>query len=470
MEMSRLTSNLKALKLEFSADLLVNLVLISLLAQFSQFKVSYNCLKDLWSLNELISHYVQEETMLKQDTTESAHLASTSKDKKKNNKRKKGKEVVVTTPQKKQHKEQTKDGYFFCGAVGHKKKQCTNYHTWHAKKGTPLNLVYFDVNLASVPRHTWWIDFGATTHISLSMQGCLSCRRPIDGERYIYIGDGKSVEVEVINTFRLLLRTGYYLDLKDTFVVLSFRQNLVSVLGLDKFGNCYSFGNEKFSLFQNSNLVANGSLSGYDNLYLLDTIASFNESLHINTIGVKRKLTVENSTSLWHKQLGHISKMRIERLMSNGILDPLDFSYFDKCVNCIKGKQTNVRRFGANRSIDVLEFIHTDICGPFLKASWKSQQYFITFIDDFSRYGYLYLIYEKLQSLDVFKNYKAKVENQLDKRIKGVRSERGGEYCGKYDGSGEQRSVSSTKFLVECGIFPQYTMPGSPTMNGVAER
>ena len=58
MEMSYLASKLKALKLELSEDLLVHLAIISLPTQFSQFKVSYNCLKDSWSLNELISHYV----------------------------------------------------------------------------------------------------------------------------------------------------------------------------------------------------------------------------------------------------------------------------------------------------------------------------------------------------------------------------------------------------------------------------
>ena len=222
--------------------------------------------------------------------------------------------------------------------------------------------------------------------------------------------------------------------------------------------------------FQNSNFVATGSLSIFDNLYLLDTIASFNESLHVNTIGVKRKLTCKNSTSLWHKQIGHISKRRIKRLVSNGILDPLDLLDFDMCVNYIKGKQTNVRRFGANRSIDVLELIHTDICRPFPKASWNGQQYFITFIDDFSRYGYFYLIYEKSQSLDMFKNYKAEVENQLNKKIKNVRSDRGGEYYNRYNSSGEQCLGPFAKFQDECGIVPQYTMPSSPTMNDVAER
>ena len=468
MEMSHLASKLKTLKLELSEDLLVHLVLISLPAQFSQFKVSYNCQKEKWSLNELISHCVQEEERLKQEKTESAHLASTSKDK--NKKRKNDKEAASGPAQKKQQQNQNKEGCFFCHNLGHKKKECTKYHAWRAKKGTLLTLVCSEVNLVSVPRHTWSIDSGATTHISVSMQGCLSCRKPNDAERFIYVGDGKSVEVEAIGNFRLLLKTGYYLDLKETYVVPSFRRNLVSISTLDKFGYFCSFGNSQFSLSLNSNIIGTGSLSFYDNLYLLDTVVSFNETLHVNSRGMKRKLTNENSASLWHKRLGHISKSRIERLVSDGILDSLDFTDFEVCVDCIKGKQTNIRRLGANRASDVLELIHTDICGPFPTASWNGQQYFISFIDDYSRYGYLYLIHEKSQSVDVFKAYKAEVENQLSKRIKSVKSDRGGEYYGRYDGSGEQRPGPFAKFLEECGIVPQYTMPGSPSMNGVAER
>ncbi|XP_024031282.1 uncharacterized protein LOC112094506 [Morus notabilis] len=117
IEMSHLTSKLKALKLELSEDLLVHLVLISLPIQFSQFKVSYNCQKETWSLNELISYCVQEEERLKQDKAESANLASTSKDKDKGKKWKK--EAADTAPQKKQHKKPDQPegtGCFFCGA------------------------------------------------------------------------------------------------------------------------------------------------------------------------------------------------------------------------------------------------------------------------------------------------------------------------------------------------------------------
>ena len=103
MEMSHLASKLRAQKLDLSEDLLVHLVLISLPTQFSQFKVSYNCQKETWSLNELISHCVQEEERLKQEKIENAHLTGTSKDKGK--KRKKDKEAAKVPYQKKQHKE-----------------------------------------------------------------------------------------------------------------------------------------------------------------------------------------------------------------------------------------------------------------------------------------------------------------------------------------------------------------------------
>ena len=111
--------------------------------------------------------------------------------------------------------------------------------------------------------------------------------------------------------------------------------------------------------------------------------------------------------------------------MSNEILDSLNLTNFTICVECIKGKQTKNKRLGANRTLEVLELIHTNICGPFPKASWNGQQYFISFIYNYFRYGYLYLIKEKTQSLDKFKAFKAEVENQLNKRIKAVRSYHG---------------------------------------------
>ena len=93
--------------------------------------------------------------------------------------------------------------------------------------------------------------------------------------------------------------------------------------------------------------------------------------------------------------MGHISKERLQRLVKNEILPNLDFADFGLCVDCIKGKQTKHNKKGATRSTQLLEIIHTDICGPFDTPSFGGEKYFITFIDDFSRYGYVYLLNEK---------------------------------------------------------------------------
>ena len=93
-----------------------------------------------------------------------------------------------------------------------------------------------------------------------------------------------------------------------------------------------------------------------------------------------------------------------------------------------------------------------------------------TFTNDYSRYGYIYLIRDKSESLDTFKIFKAEVENQINKKIKGVRSDRGGEFYGRNDASGEQCHRSFARYLEQSGIVPQYTMPGTPSMNGIVER
>ena len=209
-----------------------------------------------------------------------------------------------------------KDNNFFCKKPKHR-KDCPRCHTWHLKKGIPHTLVCYEVNLAFVvSRNTWWLDSGASTHISVSMKGYLNYRKPTDVERYIYVGDGKSIEVEAISHFKLLLETGYYLDLIDTFVVPSFRRNLVSIFVLEKSRYSCLFGNNnKFVLSINSNIVGTGSLICYDKLYLLENIASYQETLHASSHGTKHKINHENLGSLRHKRLGHISKQRIERLV-----------------------------------------------------------------------------------------------------------------------------------------------------------
>ena len=74
---------------------------------------------------------------------------------------------------------------------------------------------------------------------------CLHCRKPISEEKYVFTGIDTSARVEGFGTFRLLLNIGHFVYLIDTFVVPSFRRNLVFVSTLDKFGHTCTFGNRK---------------------------------------------------------------------------------------------------------------------------------------------------------------------------------------------------------------------------------
>ena len=111
-----------------------------------------------------------------------------------------------------------------------------------------------------------------------------------------------------------------------------------------------------------------------------------------------------------------------------------------------------------------MEIVHTDISGPY-STTLCGNKYFITFIDDFSRYGYVFFIKEKADALEMFKVFRTEVEKQLGKVIKIVRSDRGGEYYGKHGDVGQQKGPFA-RYFQDNGIVAQYTMPGSPEQKG----
>ena len=155
--------------------------------------------------------------------------------------------------------------------------------------------------------------------------------------------------------------------------------------------------------------------------------------------------------------------------MKEGILYGLYFSGFDTCVDCVKGKLTKQRKFEAARASKLLELIHTDIYGPFSTPSRGGQRYFISFIDAYSRYAYVYLLHNKFEALETFQTYQTEVEKELDRKITVVRSDRGGEDFGRMDRDGVNHGPFA-EYLKEQGIVPQYTTPGTPEQNGLSER
>ncbi|KAJ9561710.1 hypothetical protein OSB04_006870 [Centaurea solstitialis] len=161
-------------------------------------------------------------------------------------------------------------------------------------------------------------------------------------------------------------------------------------------------------------------------LYTVNLQDNNSEIYHIS----KRSKDIEDQTYLWHCRLGHVNKKRVELLLKGGFLGNFDYKPFDNCESCLSGKMTKQPFNNENeRATDLLEIIHTDVCGPFSHVARGGYRYFITFTDDFSR-------------------------------IKFLRSDRGGEYL----------SDEFDNHLMECGIVSQLTPPYTPQMNGVSER
>ena len=97
----------------------------------------------------------------------------------------------------------------------------------------------------------------------------------------------------------------------------------------------------------------------------------------------------------------------MEMLVNDRILPNLDFSNLSTCVECVKGKLTSkVRKDKIAKCGDVLELIHTVICGPLTMNALGGYRYFITFTDDFSHYGHVKFIREESNSLVAFKDFK----------------------------------------------------------------
>src|SRR3954469_25186488 len=103
------------------------------------------------------------------------------------------------------------------------------------------------------------------------------------------------------------------------------------------------------------------------------------------------------------------------------------------------------------RATDLLEIIHTDVCGPMSVSTRGGYRYFLTFTDDLSRYRYIYLIKHKSETFEKLKEFQSEEENHRKKKIKFLRSDGGGEYC----------SYEFGIHLRNCGIVSQLTPPGT---------
>jgi hypothetical protein len=104
---------------------------------------------------------------------------------------------------------------------------------------------------------------------------------------------------------------------------------------------------------------------------------------------------------------------------ADGFLESLYYESFDTCEPCLMGKMTKTPFSETmERATDLLEIIHTDVYGPMSIEMHGGYRYVLTFMDDLSRYGYIYLMKHKSETFEKFKEFQSEVENQRDKKIK----------------------------------------------------
>jgi hypothetical protein len=134
-------------------------------------------------------------------------------------------------------------------------------------------------------------------------------------------------------------------------------------------------------------------------------------------------------TNIWHSRLHHVNFGCISRLAGLNLTPKFDVIKSSKCYMCVEAKQPRKPHMAAvSRELAPLKLIHSDVCEMNGILTKGGKRYFITFIDDCTRFCYVYLMKTKDEALHCFKIYKVEVENQLEKKIKRLRSDCGEEY------------------------------------------
>ena len=158
-----------------------------------------------------------------------------------------------------------------------------------------------------------------------------------------------------------------------------------------------------------ANLLRKSSVKGYatDSIYKLSII---NKEVSSCAYFV-------DSSYLWHARLEHLNFKYLKFMSKHGMIS---YKHDDekKCEICIQAKMTKKPFFKSDRNFIMLELVHSDVCELNGVLTRGGKRYFITFIDDFSKFTSVYLMINKDESFDMFKRYKIEVENQKNKKIK----------------------------------------------------
>ena len=187
--------------------------------------------------------------------------------------------------------------------------------------------------------------------------------------------------------------------------------------------------------------------------------------------------------NLWHERLAHVHVDGIRAMARSGVVNGLNIAstkHIVKCKGCVYGKNSRapIPKSSGERVKGILDLVHTDVCGPFPEESLGGSLYFVSFVDDYTRYAWIYPIATKADVFATFKKWLASAENLHQRKLKVLTP---GKCFRKWmsegklrvlqsDNGGEYLSTAMKTFLEERGIVHRLTAPGNPHQNGVAER
>jgi len=161
----------------------------------------------------------------------------------------------------------------------------------------------------------------------------------------------------------------------------------------------------------------------------------------------------------WHRKLGHPNNKVLEKVLKNCNVKTSSCDQFSFCEACQFGKLYLLPfKFSSSHAKEPLELIHIDVWGPAPILSPSDFKYYVLFIDDYSRFTWIFPLKQKSETIRAFTQFKSLVENQFNKKIKALH----------YDGGCEFKHVQ--KIAIESGIQFRMSCPYTSQQNGRAER
>jgi transposase InsO family protein len=166
---------------------------------------------------------------------------------------------------------------------------------------------------------------------------------------------------------------------------------------------------------------------------------------------------VTSSTALWHRRLGHLSSSRLDFMTKHLLNFPFQFN--NACDVCALAKQSRLSfSVSSISSVKPFELIHCDIWGPYKNVSLSGAKYFLTIVDDYSRFTWVFFMHHKNETQHLLVNFFSFVQTQFHVSIANIRADNGGEF------------FSMREFFRQKGTTYHHFCVYTPQQNGVVER